>query len=81
MLKTPFVAPHQGQVNCHVFALNPIHLNPISNPTPLRTDPNWLGHLMHPNGQGSRVNPSDRGKNERRHLLRRLTQHTARQQS
>ena len=30
---------------------------PISNPTPLQTDPNWSGHLMHPNGQGNRMQP------------------------
>ena len=40
---------------------NPICPNPISNPTPLQTDPNWSGHLMHPNSQGSRVHPNGRG--------------------
>ncbi len=50
-----------GLVNVHVFTLNPIHPNPISNPTPLQTDPNWSGHLMHPNSRGSRVHPKSHG--------------------
>ena len=50
-----------GLVNVHVFTLNPIHPNPISNPTPLQTDPNWSGHLMHPNSRGSRMHPKSHG--------------------
>ena len=43
------------------FTLDPIHLRPISNPTPRQTHPNWLGQLMHPYSRGSWTHPNNQG--------------------